>query len=594
MTTRSLNSNFLYVAHNFVETTMAPGYTYANEYIPPGLVSWFPQAAFSFDLNYDGNPDVIVPMNRGYMTGLDTRTHFLAFESKSGRLVLSPDLNEQMPITVGARRAEPVYLDYLGKEAFVTVAHETGDQSGADMILISQKLSDGSVRPSGLLPPLPDSEKFGRPSYVDAHSLASGDINGDGLDDLVVGHWGHSGMYALYQTNKGLFRLESPEIFGQIGRWPVVNHAQGEGFNLLLDLHITDVTNNGFGDLVVGWGHGSTNSHIFFNNLGDFSSNNKAELPESIYGINNQMHLKTFSGDFNGNGHNDLLILWSRFEPYYGGHYLQFLRNDGAGKFVDETLMVFRDPFKDAFLNRLEWSNDWQVFDINNNGSLDIVGASASNLGEGVVFMNNGDGRFIDYTIKTPSSFSSPIIQWGDFNGNGNLEYMTLEQYWNNPEGSSSTNNFNIYKFDLPLKPTGRISYEDISLAFDISGNAGQAYRIYKAAFDRVPDQPGLGYWINDLDNGAFIKDVAGGFMASTEFKSLYGANPTDQQFISLLYKNVLGRELDEPGLNYWIQDLARGETRASLLVNFSESQENQDNVAELIGNGIAFIPWVG
>lgn len=137
-----------------------------------------------------------------------------------------------------------------------------------------------------------------------------------------------------------------------------------------------------------------------------------------------------------------------------------------------------------------------------------------------------------------------------------------------------------------------RIIFSDQALGLDIMGNAGQAYRIYKAAFDRAPDDKGLGYWINDLDQGASIKDVAGGFMASAEFEGLYGANPSDQAFISLLYNNVLGRELDQPGFEYWMQDIARGETRASLLVNFSESQENQDNVAELIGNGVVYLPW--
>lgn len=144
----------------------------------------------------------------------------------------------------------------------------------------------------------------------------------------------------------------------------------------------------------------------------------------------------------------------------------------------------------------------------------------------------------------------------------------------------------------VQISEVERIIFSDQALGLDIMGNAGQAYRIYKAAFDRAPDDKGLGYWINDLDQGASIKDVAGGFMASAEFEGLYGANPSDQAFISLLYNNVLGRELDQPGFEYWMQDIARGETRASLLVNFSESQENQDNVAELIGNGVVYLPW--
>ena len=48
-----------------------------------------------------------------------------------------------------------------------------------------------------------------------------------------------------------------------------------------------------------------------------------------------------------------------------------------------------------------------------------------------------------------------------------------------------------------------RLTFSDANIALDIDGNAGQAHRIYKAAFDRAPDLGGLGFWINTLDNGA-------------------------------------------------------------------------------------------
>ncbi len=47
-----------------------------------------------------------------------------------------------------------------------------------------------------------------------------------------------------------------------------------------------------------------------------------------------------------------------------------------------------------------------------------------------------------------------------------------------------------------------RLQFNDGTLAFDTTGNAGQVYRLYKAALDRTPDQSGLGYWIKQLDAG--------------------------------------------------------------------------------------------
>jgi serralysin len=139
-----------------------------------------------------------------------------------------------------------------------------------------------------------------------------------------------------------------------------------------------------------------------------------------------------------------------------------------------------------------------------------------------------------------------------------------------------------------------RISFADTSLAFDINGNAGSSYRLYKAAFDRVPDLEGLGYWMHNLDQGANLaNDVANGFLNSKEFQDLYGANTTTATFIDNLYKNVLHRKPDAEGYAYWESTLSAGVSRASILTNFSDSNENIDQVASLVGNGIAYIEYV-
>ena len=57
--------------------------------------------------------------------------------------------------------------------------------------------------------------------------------------------------------------------------------------------------------------------------------------------------------------------------------------------------------------------------------------------------------------------------------------------------------------------------------------------------------------------------------------------------FTTLLYNNVLDRVPDEPGLDYWVNDLVNGATRAEVLVGFSESLENKINTEVQLG-GIA------
>jgi len=140
------------------------------------------------------------------------------------------------------------------------------------------------------------------------------------------------------------------------------------------------------------------------------------------------------------------------------------------------------------------------------------------------------------------------------------------------------------------LNEVERLQFNDINLAFDINGVAGQAYRLYKAAFNRQPDEGGLGYWINELDSGYSLLGAAYNFQASEEFVSLYGENISDAEFINTLYLNVLHRAADQEGYDYWLGELAKdGYERAHVLREFSDSAENRDNVIDLIANGIRY-----
>ncbi|MFL6672021.1 MAG: DUF4214 domain-containing protein [Massilia sp.] len=141
-----------------------------------------------------------------------------------------------------------------------------------------------------------------------------------------------------------------------------------------------------------------------------------------------------------------------------------------------------------------------------------------------------------------------------------------------------------------------RIHFGDDSwLALDVNGVAGQAYRMYQAAFDRTPDLAGLGYWISRMDNGAKLNQVAAEFINQPEFDALYGKNPSSADFINHLYNNVLHRAPDAAGFNYWMDSLdVQHATRDYVLGFFTESPENQALVIGSIQNGFAFAPWQG
>lgn len=137
---------------------------------------------------------------------------------------------------------------------------------------------------------------------------------------------------------------------------------------------------------------------------------------------------------------------------------------------------------------------------------------------------------------------------------------------------------------------TAVLEFIDTNVALDTEGRAGQAYRIYQAAFNRKPDAAGLGYWIAVMANGASLAAVAASFTTSAEFQQMYGAHPDNRTLLVRLYQNVLHREPDKAGLDYWLSVLDNKlATLPEVLVSFSESPENIQTVAAAIAAGVAY-----
>lgn len=141
-----------------------------------------------------------------------------------------------------------------------------------------------------------------------------------------------------------------------------------------------------------------------------------------------------------------------------------------------------------------------------------------------------------------------------------------------------------------------RIFLTDKAIGLDINGVSGQAYRVYKAAFNREPDHVGVGFWIAQMDAGMDMVEVAARFIDSAEFRGLYGNDPTDALYLTKLYQNVLGRDPESDGYDWWLNQLQTNpeKTRAKVLADFSESFENREGTAQLIGQGVAYDPWLG
>ena len=100
----------------------------------------------------------------------------------------------------------------------------------------------------------------------------------------------------------------------------------------------------------------------------------------------------------------------------------------------------------------------------------------------------------------------------------------------------------------------------------------GFVVRLYRNVLDREPDDGGFEYWTNGINN----KSITGGTAVKGFFlsKEMDNKNLSNTDFIKLLYLTVLNREADKGGLNYWEKCLEVKMTRESVINGFINSKE--------------------
>ena len=109
------------------------------------------------------------------------------------------------------------------------------------------------------------------------------------------------------------------------------------------------------------------------------------------------------------------------------------------------------------------------------------------------------------------------------------------------------------------------------------SGIIGSVSRLYGAYFNRNPDIAGFTHWTSAINSGsASLGQASDLFAQSSEFNETYG-NVDDDEFLALVYKNVLCRPSDSAGLEYWLAQMANGMSRGDVMLSFSETAEYKD-----------------
>ena len=287
------------------------------------------------------------------------------------------------------------------------------------------------------------------------------------------------------------------------------------------------------------------NNNSFTKNLSLYVRDDKLEIQGTE---NNDILIDNIGSDFVDGGKGiDQFILDGNFSSY------QFIRA------IDRITLVDSRGEKYSGINTIRNIEQIKFLDQTvEESKVDVIKTYSGNFSD-YSFYNKDNSA---YQIKTISGFE-------DITGYPLLRFS----------GEAITSGFREVSAIVDIKGT----FDQVT---GLSTDSGKMFRLYNAAFKRLPDADGLRYWINQYSSGkSTARDIASAFLASSEFNQLYGENITTLTYVNTLYENVLNRSADAAGLSYWSLQINSGrETRADALLGFAESNENKLLFTEMTG----------
>ena len=205
------------------------------------------------------------------------------------------------------------------------------------------------------------------------------------------------------------------------------------------------------------------------------------------------------------------------------------------------------------------------IFNFQNGGTSIVIAQGGSTI-------NGGDG--LD-TVILSSKPSSGAHLTTDTNG---VTHITLPS-----QGSTD------------LTGVERIQFSDGTLALDTGPTSPvrTAYSLYSLLV-RTPDKEGLGYWISNLETGAInLQESIIAVLSSSEYSSAHpgttASSIANTDNVTALYRDLLDREPDASGLQYWKNT---GATLFQIANAFFNSSEYKGLVGTSLNDGVFYTPY--
>lgn len=274
-------------------------------------------------------------------------------------------------------------------------------------------------------------EKGGLPKdFSFAHDLAVGDVSGDGAPDI------YQGKILLINNGKGFFKNLTDSLQGEMRpnsaylMSSAIGDLNNDGIGDIVAAYSDGAPNNESG-------------YIMMSKNGDksFKKRELIKLPPGIFSPGNNKFNFTTLCDIDNNGFKDIIIAVTRANPYYEGRKIQVIMNKGNGLFVDETNI--RVKSKD-YLEKAHGEGSLYVADVNNDGQMDIIHSSKDQETHGVtIYLNKGgilevmDDSVLAWVqnwqikgfenLRNPNSYNKSEKMYPlDLDGKGGIDFISL------------------------------------------------------------------------------------------------------------------------------------------------------------------------
>lgn len=348
------NNGFQFITNTWIPGTLTyyRGKGNGTFHSPQTVPVWDkPESLEAADMNGDGAPDLVVG-HGGYERNLVSI------------LLSNPEGGFHRPVgTAAAREHRSLQIVDVNGDGHPDVA--VGDRLGGELRFL---INDGS----GTFPGL---QLFDAGYSVD--SVATGDMDGDGVIDLVTADRMLAGVRIHRRTTSPIFATSE----GHSGAEPVgpaLSDFDGDG---KLDVAVA-TESDGKVWLFLGNGDGTVQAA---------STITAGGKPASIA-----------AGDLDGDGHTDLVLSNSSGRP-------RWLRGKGDGSFHGAVEFPFNEPTQQVVLA-----------DLDANGRLDVILSGGPGSANGVLLIQSNDGTFKQYDGPGGDQMQSMTAR--DLDGDGFID----------------------------------------------------------------------------------------------------------------------------------------------------------------------------